>query len=157
MKKYIVSIYRGEKDKPHSLIGVVEKVGEKGKKAFTNLDELWEILNPAKDELKQSKKSKVPFTSKYEIEKRSEVRIRKEIPFVFIYKKRNLDASTVNYSRNGLGIKIHEKINLPVGDTINLQLKDSSAKAEVIWVDKKSDPPVTMAGFMILEGRLNLT
>jgi hypothetical protein len=26
-------------------LGVVEKVGEKGKKAFANYDELWEILN----------------------------------------------------------------------------------------------------------------
>ncbi len=156
MKKYIVSIYRHKPDKPESIVGIAEEVGVKGKMAFTNLDELWEILNPVKDELKQSKRREVPFTRKYGIEKRNEVRIKKEIPFVFMYKKRNLDASTMNYSRNGLGIKIHEKVNLPVGDIMNLQLKDSSAKAEVIWVDKKSDPPVTMAGFKIVEGRLNL-
>ena len=47
MKKYILSIYRGEKDKPKSLVGVVEEVGLKDRKAFTNLDELWEIINPA--------------------------------------------------------------------------------------------------------------
>ncbi len=29
-------------------MGVVEKVGEKGKKAFANYDELWEILNSPK-------------------------------------------------------------------------------------------------------------
>ena len=52
MKKYILSIYRGEKDKPKSLVGVVEEVGIQGRKAFTNLDELWEILNPVKKELK---------------------------------------------------------------------------------------------------------
>ena len=46
MKKYILSIYRGEKDKPKSLVGVVEEVGLKDRKAFTNLDELWEIINP---------------------------------------------------------------------------------------------------------------
>ena len=46
MKKYILSIYRGEKDNPRSLVGVVEEVGLKDKKAFTNLDELWEIINP---------------------------------------------------------------------------------------------------------------
>ena len=50
MKKYILSIYRGEKDKPKSLVGVVEEVGLKGRKAFTNLDELWEILNPIERE-----------------------------------------------------------------------------------------------------------
>jgi hypothetical protein len=47
LKKYILSIYRGEKDKPRSLVGVVEEVGFKDRKAFTNLDELWEIINPA--------------------------------------------------------------------------------------------------------------
>ena len=50
MKKYILSVYRGEKDKPRTLVGVVEEVGLKGRKAFTNLDELWEILNPIERE-----------------------------------------------------------------------------------------------------------
>jgi hypothetical protein len=42
---YIVRIYRFQKNKPHALLGVVEEVGRKGKKAFTHYDELWEILN----------------------------------------------------------------------------------------------------------------
>jgi hypothetical protein len=42
---YIVRLYRFQKNKPRSLMGVVEEVGAKGKKAFTNYDELWEILN----------------------------------------------------------------------------------------------------------------
>jgi len=42
---YIVRIYRFQKNKPHALLGVVEEVGKKGKKAFTHYDELWEILN----------------------------------------------------------------------------------------------------------------
>jgi hypothetical protein len=29
-------------------MGVVEEVGAKGKKAFTNYDELWDILNSSK-------------------------------------------------------------------------------------------------------------
>jgi hypothetical protein len=45
---YIVRIYRFQKNKPHTLLGVVEEVGKKGKKAFTHYDELWEILNSAK-------------------------------------------------------------------------------------------------------------
>ena len=54
LNKYIVSIYRGEKDKPRSLVGVVEEVGLRGRKAFTNLDELWEIINPV---IRESEKS----------------------------------------------------------------------------------------------------
>jgi len=45
---YILRIYRFQKNKPHALLGVVEEVGKKGKKAFTHYDELWEILNSAR-------------------------------------------------------------------------------------------------------------
>jgi len=44
MKTYIVRIYRLERDQPLSLVGVVEEVGVKGRKGFTNYDELWGIL-----------------------------------------------------------------------------------------------------------------
>jgi hypothetical protein len=47
VEDFIVRIYRFEKDKPRSLVGLVEKVGVTGRKGFTNLDELWEILNSA--------------------------------------------------------------------------------------------------------------
>jgi len=58
---YIVRIYRWEKNKPNSLVGVVEEVGIKGKKAFTNLNELWEILSSSKgfkDQRKMDSKKK---------------------------------------------------------------------------------------------------
>jgi hypothetical protein len=41
---YIVRIYRFDKKNPRRLVGVVEEVGGKGKKAFTNYDELWDII-----------------------------------------------------------------------------------------------------------------
>ena len=44
MKTYIVRVYRLEKGKPLRLAGVVEVVGIKGRKGFTNYDELWDIL-----------------------------------------------------------------------------------------------------------------
>ena len=50
MKNYIVRIYRHEKDNPRKIVGVVEEPEIEGKKAFTNLDELWGILNPVKGE-----------------------------------------------------------------------------------------------------------
>jgi len=46
LKNYIVRIYRHEKDNPRKIVGVVEEPESEGKKAFTNLDELWGILNP---------------------------------------------------------------------------------------------------------------
>jgi len=41
---YVVRIYRFKKNNPRTLIGVVEEVGVKEKRAFTNYDELWDIL-----------------------------------------------------------------------------------------------------------------
>jgi hypothetical protein len=52
---YIVRLYRFQKNKPRSLWGVVEEVGVKGKKAFANYDELWDILNSSKGLKRQEK------------------------------------------------------------------------------------------------------
>jgi len=45
MCNYIVRICRSDKNNPRGIVGVVEEVGVNGKRAFTNYDELWEILN----------------------------------------------------------------------------------------------------------------
>ena len=90
------------------------------------------------------------------IEKRDEARKKKEITFSFIYKKRNLDASTIDYSSNGISIKIYKKVSLPVGDIVSLHTNDSVVKAQVMWVKKKIDPHATVAGLKIVEGKLNL-
>jgi hypothetical protein len=45
---YIVRLYHFKKERPRSLMGVVEKVGVKGRKAFNHYDELWDILNASK-------------------------------------------------------------------------------------------------------------
>ncbi|MGA1796147.1 MAG: hypothetical protein ACMUIL_09830 [bacterium] len=47
LKSFIVRIYRCEGDNPHKLIGSVEEIGDPGKMAFTNPDELWSILTCA--------------------------------------------------------------------------------------------------------------
>ncbi|MDH5604969.1 MAG: hypothetical protein OEY51_13555 [Cyclobacteriaceae bacterium] len=56
MKSYVIRIYRCDENKPRNLVGVVEEVGVKEKKAFTNIDELWEILRYVKDEPKKTEK-----------------------------------------------------------------------------------------------------
>lgn len=137
-------------------MGVIEEVGVKGKKGFTNLDELWEILTPVENTPCKSRRTGNHVSDKYGIERRDEVRIKKEIPFVFIYKERNLNANTMNFSKNGLGIKISDNISMTAGDIVNLKVRDSDAKAQVIWVNTKAAPAFTMAGFRILNGRLSL-
>jgi hypothetical protein len=149
MKSFIVRIYRFRRKNPRTLVGVVEEVGLKVKKAFTNVDELWEIFNsPGKGGVRL-KKGEIP-------ERRNAARIKKEIPFVFFHKKRNLDANTMNYSKNGLGIRIFKKVAFPVGDTVTLQAGDSIAKAQVKWVKKEIDPFATIAGLKLVDGSLNL-
>jgi hypothetical protein len=48
LANYVVRIYRLDRENPCRIVGLVEEVGRKGKKAFTNYDELWGILNPPK-------------------------------------------------------------------------------------------------------------
>ena len=58
MTSYLVRIYRKAENNPRVLVGVVEEPGVKEKKAFHNLYELWDILNPIKKVQVLSKKSK---------------------------------------------------------------------------------------------------
>jgi hypothetical protein len=53
VENFIIRLYRFEKDNPRNLVGVVEVVGKKGRIAFTNMDELWEILNSSIGEEKE--------------------------------------------------------------------------------------------------------
>lgn len=48
METYIIRIYRYERDNPRKLVGLVEEVGSEGNSGFTDLDGLWNILNPAR-------------------------------------------------------------------------------------------------------------
>ena len=52
---YIVRIYRLNKNRPGRLVGVVEEVGTRFKKAFTNYDELWDILIASKSTIQKRK------------------------------------------------------------------------------------------------------
>jgi hypothetical protein len=56
LQNYVLRIYRREKNDPRILVGVVEEVGAEGNKAFSNLDELWSILNPSKARAAKTKK-----------------------------------------------------------------------------------------------------
>lgn len=53
---FIVRIYRFVTDKPHRIVGIVEEAGKKGKKAFSNLEELWEILNSSREDRPDKKR-----------------------------------------------------------------------------------------------------
>jgi len=46
---YIIRIYRFNRKKPRGVVGIVEEVGIKEKKAFSTLEELWRILTRSKE------------------------------------------------------------------------------------------------------------
>ncbi len=58
MESYLVRIYRRADNNPRMLVGVVEEVGANDKKAFNNLYELWDILNPIRKDQTLFKRSK---------------------------------------------------------------------------------------------------
>jgi hypothetical protein len=58
MDSYLVRIYRKEDYNPRMLVGVVEEPGVKEKRAFHNVFELWDILNPVKKGQTQLKKDR---------------------------------------------------------------------------------------------------
>lgn len=45
LKNYVLRIYRYENKRPDKIVGIVEEVGAEDKRAFTNMDELWQILS----------------------------------------------------------------------------------------------------------------
>ena len=51
---YVVHIYRCEENGPRGFVGTVEDVGTKAKKAFTTIDDLWEILRQARKNLTEN-------------------------------------------------------------------------------------------------------
>jgi len=156
MKSYIVRIYRGERGNPQSLVGIVEEVGMDGKMAFTNFEELWDIFNSIKNKPNQLTNGGDPVVRyEYESEKRAEVRTKKEIPLAFVHRG-NLAASTVDVCKNGFCIKIPERTPLTIGDVMDFKMGHLGVKAEVRWFDHKADPPLTHAGFQIMDGRLNI-
>jgi len=149
LKSFVVRTYRIKKKRPRMLVGVVEEVGVKVKKAFTNVEELWAIFDSTKKGGRKLNKDEIP-------ERRDVARIKKEIPFVFFRNKSRLNASTMNYSKKGLGIRIFRKVALPAGDTVTLQAGDSAAKAHVMWVKREIDPFATVAGLKLIDGSFDL-
>lgn len=153
MESYIVRIYREEKDDPRSFVGIVEEVDSEERRAFTNLQELWNILNSIKTRPAQPNNHVLFKTEK---DKRMESRTKREIPCVFIHNKRKLDGCVLNCSQNGLSVQINERIDLPVGSLLRMQMKDSKARAEVRWAHQNSVPSRTVAGLAIVDGKCQL-
>lgn len=60
MTNYLVRIYHKAGNSRQTVVGVVEEIGVEGNKAFSNLDELWSILNPPKPEATKAMRPNKP-------------------------------------------------------------------------------------------------
>ncbi|MEW6001488.1 MAG: PilZ domain-containing protein [Nitrospirota bacterium] len=90
------------------------------------------------------------FSGKYGPEKREEKRLRKETSFLFPYKGQNLEASTIDYSANGIGVRIQGNHSITEGDVIDLTIGNFYVKAQIIWVSRKPEESAVMAGLKML-------
>jgi hypothetical protein len=139
MKNYILRIYRYKKNNPGSIVGVVEEPQRKGKTAFTNLNELWEILNPK--HLTDSQKTN--HSSKLSVENRKHT--RKDAAYFTEYSmdavSGELTSSGVitDMSRSGLCLLTPEAINK--GENIFIKCHTSTPPrcATVRWSKKYKD------------------
>lgn len=95
------------------------------------------------------------FSGKYGSEKRIDYRVNREIPLLFSYNGKNLEASTLNVSSTGLSIKIFGRHALPVGDTMDLDVGNSRVKTEIMWTFSDPDTAVAITGLRIIEGNIN--
>jgi hypothetical protein len=96
----------------------------------------------------------IAFSGRFGREKRNEDRSPTDFNIGFSYKGKNLEASTVNISKTGLSMKITGTSDLPVGDIMDLKVRDSDLKARIVWV--VNDSSVFLTGLKILDGDLNL-
>ena len=79
------------------------------------------------------------FSGRYGIEKREEKRIKKKIAFPFRYEGQDLQANTVDFSDQGLGIEIFGVPPLERENILELTIGDLEIKAVVMRVQRLPD------------------
>ena len=81
----------------------------------------------------------VRFSGRYGSDRRHEERGKKETYCVLNSQGQNLEAESINFSKEGLGIKIFAKTSVAVGETIELSSSDLQIKAKIMWVNELAD------------------
>jgi hypothetical protein len=139
LKNYILRIYQYKKNDPHRFVGVVDRPDKKEKRAFTNLDELWDILNPGHQ--KESENMCEIQTPSRESRKH----IRKNISWFTAYSKGPSSGETVNnsvitnISKSGICLLTPEALNKGENILIKCKINSPARKATVRWSKQYKD------------------
>ncbi len=91
----------------------------------------------------------IVFSGKFGTDRRKEERIEREDGVFFLYKGKNLEAKTLNISKNGFTIKIEKSDMLPIGDIVEVKYGNDDLRARIMWVMRKDNFALT--GLKILD------
>lgn len=81
----------------------------------------------------------VRFSGRYGSDRRHAERVKKETACVLNCQGQYLKAESIDFSKEGLGIKIFAKTPVAVGETIELSTGDLQIKAKIMWVNELAD------------------
>jgi hypothetical protein len=81
----------------------------------------------------------VRFSGRYGSDRRHAQRVKQETSCVLNCQGQNLEAESIDFSKEGLGIKIFAKTPVAVGETIEVSTSDLRIKAKIVWVNELAD------------------
>ena len=139
MKNYILRIYQYKKNDPHRFVGVVDEPDKKEKRAFTNLDELWDILNPEHQEESEN------MCEFHTLSRESRKHGRRNISYFTSY---SLDSSSeenvnnrviTNISKSGICLLTPKALNNGENILIKCNINSPARRAIVRWSKQYKD------------------
>lgn len=78
------------------------------------------------------------FSGKHGPDRRRELRVEQVIPLILSFQDQDFEASTLDISEKGMGIKVSSRPSMVLGDVLNLTASDFSVAAKVMWIKKLS-------------------
>jgi hypothetical protein len=81
----------------------------------------------------------IRFSGRFGQDRRYAERVKKETSCVLNCQGQYLEAESLDFSKEGLGIKLFAKTPIAVGETIELSSSDLQIKAKIMWVNELAD------------------
>jgi hypothetical protein len=139
LKNYILRIYQYKKNNPGRFVGVVEEPQRKEKKAFTNFQELWEILD-----LRQQKETDKNNKS-WKLSEESRRHIRKDAVLFTGYSTNSSleeiisNGVITNISKSGICLLTPEALNKGENVLVKCHTNSVVRRATVRWSKQYKD------------------